>query len=92
MVLWFMAEGVDLSVMVRYTGYADATLARWLNKAGQHSHQLHDVLFRGLVIPLAQMDELYARVRSPERSRWLWVVIDPISKALPTIHLGGRKK
>lgn len=86
-----MAEGVDLWVMVRDTGYADATLARWLSKAGQHSHRLHDVLFRGLVIPLAQMDELYARVRSPERSRWLWVVIDPLPKALPTIHLGGRK-
>jgi hypothetical protein len=91
MVLWFMAEGVDLSVMVRYTGYADATLARWLSKAGQHSSRLHDTLFRGLVMPLVQMDELYARVRSEERSRWLWVVIDPISKALPTIHLGGRK-
>lgn len=91
MVLWFMAEGVELSVMVRYTGFADATLARWLTKAGQHSSRLHDTLFRGLVIPLAQMDELYARVRSSEHSRWLWLIIDPISKALPTIHLGGRK-
>jgi hypothetical protein len=61
MVLWFMAKGVDLSVMGRYTGFADATLARWLNKAGQHSSRLHDTLFRGLVIPLVQMDELYAR-------------------------------
>lgn len=91
MVLWFMAEGVDLSVMVRYTGFADATLARWLNKAGQHSNRLHDTLFRGLIMPLVQMDELYARVRSAEHSRWLWIIIDPISKALPTIHLGGRK-
>ena len=29
-VLWFLAEGVDVSVLVRFTGRADATLARWL--------------------------------------------------------------
>ena len=23
--------------------------------------------------------------------RWLWLAIDPISKALPSLHLGGRK-
>jgi len=91
MVLWFMAEGVDLSVMVRYTGYSDATLARWLTRAGQHSTHLHDLLFRGLIMPLVQMDELYARVRGAASGRWLWMVIDPVSKALPSMHLGGRK-
>ena len=69
MVLWFMAEGVDLSVMVRYTGYSDATLARWLTRAGQHSTHLHDLLFRGLIMPLVQMDELYARVRGAASGR-----------------------
>ena len=91
MVLWFMAEGVDISVMVRYTGFADSTIARWLTRAGEHSTRLHDILFRGLVIPLVQIDELHARVRHSARRRWLWIAIDPISKALPTIHLGGRK-
>ena len=91
MVLWFMAEGVDMAVMVRYTGFADSTIARWLTRAGEHSTLLHDILFRGLVMPLVQIDELHARVRDAERSRWLWMAIDPISKALPTIHLGGRK-
>jgi len=91
MVLWFMAEGVDTSVMVRYTGYSEATIARWLTKAGQHSTHLHDILFRGLVLPLVQMDELYAKVRGFNRGRWLWVVIDPVSKILPSIHVGGRK-
>jgi hypothetical protein len=38
-----------------------------------------------------QMDELYARVRDNPKARWLWVAIDPVTKAIPSIHLGGRK-
>lgn len=91
MVLFFMAEGVDISVMVRYTGYAESTIARWPTKAGQHSTHLHHLLFRGLVIPLVQMDELYTKVRGFTQGRWLWVVIDLVSKVLPSIHVGGRK-
>ena len=91
MVMFFMAEGVDISVMVRYTGYAESTIARWLTKAGEHSPHLHDILFRGWVIPLVQMDELYAKVRGIKQGRGLWVVIDPVSKVLPSIHVGGRK-
>lgn len=90
MVLFFMAEGVDISVMVRYTGYSESTIARWLTKAGEHSTHLHNLLFRGLVIPLVQMDELYAKVRGFTQGRWLWIVMDPVSKVLPSIHVGGR--
>ena len=36
MVLWLMAEGVDISVMVRYTGHADSTITRWLQRMGNH--------------------------------------------------------
>jgi transposase-like protein len=70
MVLWFLVEGVDVSVMVRYTGYGDATLARWLNRMGAHSAGLHNVFLRHLVIALVQFDELYARVRTVEKARW----------------------
>lgn len=90
-VLWFSAEGVDVSVLVRYTGYDEATIARWLRRAGEHSRQLHEWLFRDLVVPLVQMDELYARVKGVEGGRWLWLALDPISKALPALHLGTRK-
>jgi transposase-like protein/IS1 family transposase len=90
MVLRFLVEGVDLSVMVRHTGHGDATLARWLNRMGEHSVGLHNIFFRHLVIVLVQFDELYARVRTIEKARWLWLAIDPVSKALPSLHLGGR--
>jgi hypothetical protein len=49
MVLWFLVEGVDESVLVHYTGHSDATIARWL-----------------------------------------WLAIDPVSKVIPSLHLGGR--
>lgn len=91
MVLWFVAEGVDSAVMVRYTGHQDATIARWLERMGQHSEGLHNALFRGLVLKLVQLDELYAKVRDSEQARWLWLAIDPVTKVIPSLHLGGRK-
>lgn len=91
MVLWFLVEGVDISVMVRYTGHADATIARWLKRMGYQSRGLHDAFFTDLQVSLLQMDELYGRVRDSEKARWLWLAIDPVSKALLSLHLGGRK-
>jgi len=75
MVLWSLVEGVDLSVMVRYTGHGDATIARGLNRMGEHSAGLHNLFFRDLVIALVQFDELYARVRTSEKARWLWLAM-----------------
>jgi IS1 family transposase len=92
MVVWFVAEGVDYAVMVRYTGHKDAAMARWLDRMGQHSAGLHNALFRDLVLKLVQLDELYARVRDSEQARWLGLAIDPVTKVIPSLHLGGRKK
>ena len=89
--LWFLAEGVDLSVLVRYTGRHEATVSRWLERAGGQSAGWHSVLFQGLKLALVQMDELCVRVRGMEQRRWLWLAIDPVSKALPSLHLGTRK-
>jgi len=91
MVLWFLAEGVNRAVMVRYTGHKDATIARWLERMGEHSQGLHNRLFRELMLSLVQLDELYAQVKDSEQARWLWLAIDPVTKVIPTLHLGGRK-
>jgi IS1 family transposase len=90
--LWFLAEGVDVSVLVRYTGHSDATLARWLERMGSHSQGWHNLLFRNLVLTVVQMDELYTRVRAMASAAWLWLVFDPVSKAIPALHIGGRMK
>jgi IS1 family transposase len=58
---------------------------------GEHSARWHEVLFRDVSIALIQMDELYAKVRGVEEARWLWLAIDPKSKALLALHLGLRR-
>jgi IS1 family transposase len=30
-------------------------------------------------------------VRDSEQARWLWLAIDPVTKVIPSLHLGGRK-
>ena len=89
--LWFLAEGIDRSVLVRYSGHVDATLTRWLMRAGRQGLNLHNTYFQQLNIAIIQMDELYANVRNTQKSAWVWLAIDPISKALPAVQVGGRK-
>jgi IS1 family transposase/transposase-like protein len=91
MCLWLLAEGLDLSVLVRYTGHVDGTVARWLRRAGIHGEHLHALLFVNLQTDYLQLDELYAPVAGNKRKSWLWVAIEPVSKIIPAMHLGARK-
>jgi hypothetical protein len=59
MVLCFLADGVDLSIMLRFTGHAGVTIARWLNRMGCHSQRWHYRLFRDRNFVMLQLDELY---------------------------------
>ena len=92
MVLWFLAEGLDQAVMIRFTGHSEATIARWLQRAGSHSQAWHHRYLRLLVPVVLQLDELHTRVRRVSKARWLWLAIDPLSKLIPALHLGGRTK
>jgi IS1 family transposase len=90
LVLMLLAEGCDISVLVRCSRHCEATITRWLERTGKHSSVLHDCIFRDLLLVLVQMDELYCRVRRTGKM-WLWLAIDPVSKILPSLHLGNRK-
>jgi transposase-like protein len=92
LVLWFLVEGVDASVLVRYTGRSDATVARWLERMGRHSQHWHNALFRHLTLTVVQMDERYTRIRSTASACWVWLVIDPVRKVIPALHVGERTK
>ena len=85
-----LAEGCDISVLVRCSKHCEATITRWLERAGKHSSLLHNRFFRDLVLIFVQMDELYCRVRRTGKM-WLWLAIDPVTKILPSLHLGHRK-
>jgi IS1 family transposase len=81
MCLWLLAEGVDISVLVRFTGHVDATVTRWLLRAGGHGERLHEVLLVDMTAPIA----------GNRRTNWLWLGIDPLTKIIPALHIGSRK-
>ncbi len=90
MVLAALAEGLDPSAASRVFGYCQATITRWLTRAGEHAESLHEHCFHTLQIPHIQLDELRTRLRSHSRVLWLWLAIDPRTKILPVLHLGPR--
>ena len=90
MVLSAMAEGLDPSAAQRVFGYCQATITRWLTRAGKHAELFHERSFSNLHIPHLQLDEIRTRLRSSKHVLWLWLVIDPSTKILPVLHLGPR--
>ena len=89
MCLWLLAEGVDIAVLVRFTRHVDATLSRWLERAGRHSERLHQQLFVNLDLAYVQIDELKAPIVG-DKENWLWAAIEPLTKIVPAIHVGKR--
>jgi IS1 family transposase/transposase-like protein len=90
MVLSALAEGLDSSAAERVFGYCQATITRWLTRAGKHAELFHERSFSNLDIPHLQLDELRTRLRSHRQVQWLWLVIDPRTKILPVLELGPR--
>ena len=90
LVLTLLAEGVDIAVLVRVFGHGEDTIARWLERAGNHAALLHDLNFHELAIDHLQLDELYAKVRQAPDKHWLWVAIDPLTKIVPSVWFGKR--
>jgi hypothetical protein len=87
-----LSEGMDQAVVARVCHYSEATVRRWLERMGRHSQQWQHVLLRNLKVSVLQLDELYTRVRSTAMACWVWVAIDPVSKVLVSLHIGGRTK
>ena len=90
MVLTALAEGLDPSAAERVFDFRQATMTRWLTRAGEHAHTLHEHFFCHLWLPHLQLDELRTRLRSHTQVQWLWLAIDPLIKILPVLQLGPR--
>jgi IS1 family transposase len=90
MVLSALAEGLDASAAERVFGYRQATITRWLTRAGKHAELFHEHSFRNLHLPHLQLDEIRTRLRCATQVLWLWLAIDPRTKILPVLHLGPR--
>jgi len=89
-VLNALAEGLTVAAAVRVFGHSEGTISTWLTRAGAHSAALHDRWFRHLQIPHLQLDELRTRLRQRADVLWVWVVMDPLTKLIPVLHLGVR--
>ncbi len=89
-VLTALAEGLDIAAAERVFGHRHATMTTWLTRAGEHSATLHDRWFQHLSLPHLQLDELRTRLRNRAHGLWLWVVMDPLTKLIPVLHLGSR--
>ena len=89
-VLTALAEGLSIAAAVRVFGHHHATITTWLTRAGLHSATLHERFFHNLTLAHLQLDELRTRLRSRVHALWLWVVIDPLTKVIPVLHLGAR--
>ena len=50
LVLMLLAEGCDISVLVRCSRHCEATITRWLERAGKHSSLLHNRIFRRFAV------------------------------------------
>ncbi len=89
-VLAALAEGLDVSAAVRVFGHSEATITRWLRRAGQHGETLQQRCFLNLCLPHLQLDEIRTRLRSRDQVLWLWLAFDPLSKLIPVLQLGPR--
>jgi IS1 family transposase len=84
------AEGLDPSAAERVFGSRQATITRWLTRAGKHAGLFHEHSFRNLHLPHVQLDEIRTRLRRSTQVLWLWLALDPRTKLLPVLHLGPR--
>ncbi len=89
-VLSALAEGLNASAAERVFGFRQATITRWLTRAGEHAESLHERSFRDLHLPHLQLDELRTQLRSATQVLWLWVALDPLTKIVPAFQLGPR--
>jgi IS1 family transposase len=83
-------KGMSLADISEVMGHSPTTIARWLERDGEHSERLHEQLFKDLVVVHIQLDELVTRVRRWARRTWVWTAQDVQSKAWLAWHVGGR--
>jgi hypothetical protein len=57
-VLSALAEGFDVAASVRVFGHTEATIQRWLTRAGMHAERMQDNLFHDLHLQHVQLGEL----------------------------------
>ena len=101
-VLSCLIEGCSIRSTVRMTGTAKKTVLRLLVEIGQACEDYHDKVMRNLPCKLIECDEIwsfvYAKAKNVPKDLkgngvgdvWTWVALDPVSKIIPSWHVGSR--
>ncbi len=89
--LKLMCLGVSQADIADVVGVDEATVALWLERAGQHGQRLHDQFCTNQAPQVLQLDELYANLRGALKHVWVWFAIDPQTKLLLSLYVGSRK-
>lgn len=89
-VLSALAEGLDVSAAERVFGGRQATLTRWLLRAGVPAQPFQQGSFCHREIAPVQFDERRPRLRRHRQVLWLWVAFDPLPTCRPVFPLGPR--
>ena len=83
-------KGMSITAISEVMGHSPSTIARWLERDGEHSEKLHEQLFKDLFVVHIQLDELVTKVRRWAKRAWVWTAQDVPSKAWLAWHVGGR--
>jgi IS1 family transposase/transposase-like protein len=90
LVLTALAEGLSVAGAVHTFDHAEATITRWLRRAGGHAERMHRRFFCNLRLLQVQLDELRTTLRHRGHEVWVWLALDAKSKVIAAVQFGPR--
>jgi IS1 family transposase len=90
LILAALAEGLSVAGAVHTFAHTEATITRWLQRAGGRAERLHIRFFRNLQLLQVQLDELRTTLRDKGHEVWIWIVYDAKTKVIGSVHMGPR--
>ena len=85
-----IAEGLSTRAAARVFSTSETNLRSWLNRAGQHSRNLHERFLHALQLTHIQLDEIRLKLYGTVEAKWLWIASDARTKLIPAFALGAR--
>ena len=71
LILTALAEGLSVAGAAHTFEHAEATITRWLQRAGRHVERMHRRFFHNLHLLRIQLDELRATLRNKGHEVWV---------------------
>lgn len=89
--LHLLCVGLPCQTVANILGVDDATVALWVKRGGDYAARQHSRYCQQQRPAIVQMDELIGWLRGALHKVWIWVALDPTTKLILTLHVGGRK-